>query len=318
MIKELNAGDQLISYFILRKKEVKSKSETGTLYLSLELFDASGRIFGTLWDNVKQVSHAIAPGDILKVKGMVIDFHNRPHLKIDRVRKVVESDDYDLKQLVPRVEQDVDVLLAELDRFIKAVKNTALKTLLELIFHDSEIRKQFGAAPGGKLWHHNYIGGLLEHTLNVTRIAVQSGEIYPGVNRDLLVAAGLLHDLGKIKTYDYKTLIDFTDEGRLLGHIVMGAQMVAEKIREIPDFPAQLEKELLHLILSHQGKLEQASPVVPMMLEGLLLYQADEMDSKANAFLRIRRRETDRKWSSYVKLMNQYFYFGPRKQTEEE
>jgi len=192
------------------------------------------------------------------------------------------------------------------------VQNTFLRGLLDLIFQDQKIRKAFGDAPGGKLWHHAYLGGLLEHTLSVTKIAEQAAKQYPGINRDLLLTAGLLHDIGKISSYTYRTVIDFTDEGRLLGHIVIGAQMVTDKIKIFPDFPRPLAKELLHLILSHQGKLEQASPVVPMTLEALLLYYADEIDSKANAFLRIQEREKKpgRTWSSYVNLMNQYFYFG--------
>ncbi|MCG8603626.1 HD domain-containing protein, partial [bacterium] len=120
------------------------------------------------------------------------------------------------------------------------------------------------------------------------------------------------HDIGKISSYEYKTLIDYTDEGRLLGHIVIGAQMVEDKIKSIPDFPRVLKKQLLHLILSHQGKLEQASPVVPMTLEALILYYADEIDSKANAFTRIRNKDkkSGAKWSSFVRLMDRYLYLG--------
>ena len=194
----------------------------------------------------------------------------------------------------------------------QSVENSHLKELLNRVFTDSEIREQFKDAPGGKLWHHNYLGGLLEHTLSVTDIADRVGQMYPDIKRDLIIAAGLLHDIGKISSYTYKTLIDFTDDGRLVGHIVIGAQMVKDKIREIKDFPKDLEMELTHLILSHQGKLEHASPVVPMTLEGLILYYADEIDSNANAYQRITKREKEpgRKWSSYVSLINRYLYFG--------
>ncbi len=310
-IKALKAGDVVLSFFILRKKEMRSKADSGDLYVSVELVDATGRIFGTIWNNPKRIYEAVQPGDIVKVAATVIDYHDRRHLKMEKLRKARDTDEYDLDQLIARVEKDVDALLAEVDTLIAGVGNVSLRKLLQSIFSDAGIRTQFAAAPGGKLWHHNYVGGLLEHTLAVTGIALTAASQYPGVRVDLLLAGGLLHDIGKIKTYDYKTLVEFTDEGRLLGHIVMGAQLVKDRIRELPEFPEQLETELLHLILSHQGKLEQASPVVPMTLEGLLLYYADELDSKANAFLRIRKREAGQSWSSYVNLMNQYFYFGP-------
>lgn len=311
MIKDFKSGEQIIRYFVLRKKEIKLKARSSEFYLNLELIDASGRIFGTLWNDALKVAEEINAGDILKIKAAVIDYHGKRHLSIDKLRRTTDADNYDTKELLPHVEKDINKLLKELDSLILSVKDKSLKALLESVFHDKSLRKEFAAAPGGKLWHHGYIGGLLEHTLSVTGIALDAASRYEGIKRDLLLAAGLLHDLGKIKTYDYKTLIDFTDEGRLLGHIVMGAQMVADKIKKIDDFPRQIEKELLHLILSHQGKLEQASPVVPMTLEGLLLYFADEMDSKANAFQRIKKQEGSKAWSSYVQLMNQYFYFGP-------
>jgi 3'-5' exoribonuclease len=267
---------------------------------------------GTLWDNIQGVFEALAPGDLVKVKGAIITFNDRLHLHIEKIRKAEEKDEVDITQLVSVVEKDRNLLFAHLDELIAAVVNPHLNQLLNLIFSDAEIRKRFGDAPGGKLWHHNYLGGLLEHTLSVTDIAERVGQLYPGVNRDLIVAAGLLHDIGKIHSYTYKTFIDFTDEGRLVGHIVIGAQMVADKIKQIKDFSEELKTELLHLILSHQGKLEQASPVVPMTLEGLILYYADELDSKANAFLRIQKKEKrpGQKWSSYVQLMERYFYFG--------
>ncbi len=311
-IRELQAGDDIVSFFVLRKKELKIKRDNGEKYLTFEFGDSSGRLNGSLWDNIKGVFETLVTGDVVKVKAAVVTFHDRLHLNIEKIRKVTERDEYDITRLVPVVEKDRAALFAHLDELVASVQNSHLKQLLNSFFSDTEIRKCFGDAPGGKLWHHNYLGGLLEHTLSVTDIADKVGQCYPGFNRDLVVTAGLLHDVGKIHSYTYKTLIDFTDEGRLVGHIVIGAQMVSEKIQAIKDFPKELATELLHLILSHQGKLEQASPVVPMTLEGLILYYADELDSKANAFLRIKKKEKrpGQKWSSFVQLMERYLYFG--------
>ncbi|NIR47813.1 HD domain-containing protein, partial [candidate division KSB1 bacterium] len=272
MITDLKPGDKLVSFFVLRKKELKSKRDSDDDYLSLELGDASGRVTATVWDDVQKHYDALSKGDIVKVKGKAINFRERLHITVEKIRGAEEKDQCDLKQLVPVVDKDRNKLLAHLDELIKKVENDPLKKLLNSIFKDESIRKAFRNAPGGKLWHHNYVGGLLEHTLSVTDISLSVGANYPGINRDLLIAGGLLHDIGKIESYSYKTLIDYTDRGRLLGHIVIGAQIVSDKIKSIPDFPKNLENQLLHLILSHQGKLEQASPVVPMTLEGLLLY----------------------------------------------
>ncbi|MFQ6115215.1 MAG: 3'-5' exoribonuclease YhaM family protein [bacterium] len=312
LINDLRPGDKVVSFFVLRKKEIKTKRDSNETYLSLELGDASGRIKGTLWDDAQKFFDDLQVGDIVKTKGVVINFKDRPHLTIEKIRKAVNKDEYDMSQLIPVIEKDRDALFLHLDELIEGVQNPCLKQLLNLIFNDAEIRKGFGDAPAGKLWHHNYLGGLLEHTLSVTEISDKVGQLYPGIDRDLLIAGGLLHDIGKIASYKYKPLIDYTDEGRLVGHIVIGAQLVSDKIKSINNFPKDLQTELIHLILSHQGKLEQASPVVPMTLEALILYYADELDSTANAFLRIIKKEkkSGAKWSSFVQLMNRYLYFG--------
>jgi len=310
MITDLKAGEDVISFFVLRRKEIRTRRENGEAYLSLELGDASGRINGSVWDEAQKHYDAVQRGEIVKIKARVVNFKDRLHLNIEKVRTATEQDPVDLSQLVPVADKSVQSMSQQLDDLIASIENADLKKLLLHIFGDEKTRKQFERAPGGKLWHHNYLGGLLEHTLSVTTIAEQVAASYAGVNRDLLVAAGLLHDIGKISSYTYKTLIDFTDEGRLLGHIVLGSQMVAEHISRLDGFPEELATQLQHLILSHQGKLEQASPVVPMTLEGLILYYADELDSKANAFLRIKKKEAGKRWSSYVNLLDRYFFLG--------
>ncbi|MFB3100143.1 MAG: HD domain-containing protein, partial [Gammaproteobacteria bacterium] len=214
MIKDLKPGDKFVSFFILRKREIRTKFNSDEIYLSLELGDASQRISGTVWEKPQEVYEAIEPGDIMKVKATAIHFKDKLHLNIEKIRKAEDSDDFDIKELVPVVEKDRDALLSHLDELIESVENSHLKELLNLVFTDSEIRGQFKDAPGGKLWHHNYLGGLLEHTLSVTDIADRVGQMYPDIKRDLLIAAGLLHDIGKISSYTYKTLIDFTDDGR--------------------------------------------------------------------------------------------------------
>jgi 3'-5' exoribonuclease len=317
-IKELRPGEVVTSFFVLRKKELKTKRDSEEMYASLEFGDASGRIRGSLWDNVKSTYENLKVGTVVKVKCRTVEFNDRLHLNVDQIRTAEERDEVDFARLVPVVKKDRDKLQAHLDELIESVEQPHLNKLLAAIFQDAEIRTRFYDAPAGKLWHHGYLGGLLEHTLAVTDISEKVSQMYPDVDRDLLVAGGLLHDIGKISTYEYKTLIDYTDEGRLLGHIVIGAQLVEERIKSIPDFPTAVKTELLHLILSHQGKLEQASPVVPMTLEALILYYADELDSKANAFTRIRNKDkrSGAKWSSFVRLLDRYLYLGEEQEAK--
>ncbi|MCH7754684.1 HD domain-containing protein [candidate division KSB1 bacterium] len=198
MIKDLKPGDKFVAFFILRKKAIRTKFNSDEIYLSLELGDASQRINGTVWEKPQEVYEAIELGDIMKVKATAIHFKDKLHLNIEKIRKAEESDEFDIKELVPVVDKDRDALLSHLDELIASVENSYLKELLKLVFTDSEIRQQFKDAPGGKLWHHNYLGGLLEHTLSVTDIADRVGQMYPNIKRDLIIAAGLLHDIGKI------------------------------------------------------------------------------------------------------------------------
>lgn len=326
LISELAAGDTIVSFFVVRRKEIRTKRDSDETYLSLELADCSGRISASIWDDFAEIDDAIEVGDVVKVQGKVVSFRDRLYLNIERLRKSTETDAVDLTRLVPASDRNPGEMWAELDGLVASVQNPPLRRVLEEIFKDEEFRKQFSETPGGKQWHHAYLGGLLEHTLSVTQICDRLAPLYSGVDRDLLVSAALLHDIGKIRSYHSFPTFDYTDEGRLLGHIVIGSQMVAAAISKIrlsdgpkdqsgadtDPFPEELAKKLQHLILSHQGKLEQASPVVPMMLEALILYYADELDSKANAFLRIQKREKKpgTRWSSYIKLIERHFYFG--------
>jgi len=310
MIRDIQAGDKIVAFFVLRKKEIRTKRETGEIYLSVELVDASGRISGSLWEAPQPAYQAVEKGDVVKVKGTAISYKERLHLSIEKLRGVTSRDRVEAEQLVPASDTDLQTLVERLEKLVASVHEPFLKRLLDDVLQDPQLRTGLQHAPGGKLWHHNYLRGLLEHTVSVATLVDKIAAHYPAANRDLLVTAALLHDIGKVDSYRYDTLIEYTDAGRLLGHIVLGSQIVQRKIDSIDGFPMQLAMELQHLVLSHQGKLEQASPVVPMTLEGLILYYADELDSKTNAFQRVQRKEGKQAWSSYVKLLDQFFYFG--------
>ena len=309
LVKDLKPGTEVSEFFALRKKELKEFD--GKNFLKLELGDKSGRIDAVLWDRAVEYDRQIETGDIVKVTGITSSYKNNLQIKIDDIL-AVPAEKVDLEDFLPVADKPPEELLGEYKKISFSLKNPHLKALMEKILADEKIVEKLKVAPGGKLWHHCYIGGLLEHTLKIAEICQKTSEMYDLVDRDLLLAGALLHDLGKITSYHISTFIDFTDEGRLLGHIVEGDRMVHEKIKEMPDFPAELALKLRHLILSHQGELEMGSPVVPQTLEATILHFADEMDAKAGAFTYIikRDKEPHKKWSDWVPLIKRYIYFG--------
>lgn len=311
-LNDLLLGEQFTTFLVLTKKERRAK-KNGEPYLALELSDVTNHMSGVMWDNLETVT--AEAGQIVKVAGTVEEYQSQKQIRVDRMRAARDDDDVDLMQLVPSTPEDREQLWQRFQKMIESVAQPSLLALLRRMFAEESFVKDFCAVPAGKKWHHGYLGGLLEHTLNIAAICDRLAKIYPQVDRDLLVTAALLHDIGKVDSYTQGPMFEYTDAGRLLGHIVIGAQMVANKIAQFPEFPHELATKLQHLILSHQGALEQASPVVPMIPEGFLLYYADEIDSKMNAIDRIYKKEraAGSRWSEYVNLLNRYLYFGEAK-----
>ncbi len=324
LIQDLAAGEKITAFFILRKKELKTK-KNGAPYLLMELGDRSGRVSATLWDHAQSVYDAIEPGNAVKVMGSVTVYKDSNQIAVEKIRKADPSDHIDIKNFIPQRELDIENLVQDFKNTIESVKTPPLKNLLHKIFHDPWWMDRFKEAPGGKLWHHAYLGGLLEHTLAVVKVCETMALLYPKVDRDLLITGALLHDIGKIDEYGYgHGYIDFTDEGRLWGHISIGAQriraIIEEMEKEAEGFPRELKRHVVHLILSHQGKLEFGSPVLPMTLEAMILFYADEMDSKANALLNIIERDAEpgKRWSKYVPLLDRFIYLGNSDAFEKE
>jgi len=310
-ISELLLGESFTTFFILQRKDIR-RTHAGAPYLALEFSDASGYIEAHLWDEADKVAAAMEVGQVVKVQGIVDEYKGKKQIKVEKIRTASEQDEYAIDKLIPVTEADRDQLWQHFEKMVHTVAHPFLLSLLRKFFDDAEFVKSFSNAPAAKQWHHGYLGGLLEHTLGVATICDRLAKLYPAVDRDLLVTAALLHDIGKVDTYLHGPSFEYTDVGRLMGHIVLGSQMVAEKIRSFPQFPEELALRLQHLILSHQGMLEQASPVLPMTREAFVLYYADEIDSKLNAFERIYRQDKGGKWSKYVNLLDRYFYFGEK------
>lgn len=313
LISELLPGDSILSFFVVRKKELKEKKTTNDTYLSFDFGDRSGRVRGSLWKDVAEANSEIQPGDVAKVKGKVITFLDQNHLSIEKIRKTTSDDNIDLEWFLPHTDCDVQKMKDDLSEHLDKITNQSLQTLVASFLHDQQFMTRFCRAPGGKLWHHAYIGGLLEHTLSVIVISHLICRHYQNlVNTDLLITAAFLHDIGKIEEFSTQGFINYSTPGRLMGHIVLGTNMIMEKISQISDFPGNLAEQIIHCILSHHGQKERGSPVVPMTLEALILNYADELDSSVAAFQRImtKEKEPGKAWSNYVNLIDRFIYFG--------
>ena len=314
-VKDLKPGNEVTEFFVLRKKEIKEYD--GQKFLKLELGDKTGRIEGVVWDNPEHIHDQAHTGEIVKIKGWVTTYKETPQLKVEKLRKAKEKE-IDLSDFLPTSERDLDSLYEEFKKVVSSVKNRELRKLLELLIADSSLVEGLKKTPGGKLWHHAYVGGLLEHTLKVAQICEKAASMYELVNRDLLITGALAHDIGKISAYSARGFFDYTDEGRLVGHIVSGDEIIDRTIQAIEGFPSDLALQLKHLILSHQGQLEFASPVVPQTIEAIILHYADEMDAKADAFTHIikTQKSKGKRWSDWVHLINRYIYLGEEDENE--
>jgi len=315
-IREFEPGQTITGFFAVRKKELRTKKD-GDPYLFLELGDKTGRIPATVWETPEKVDQKIKVGSIVKIQGKIVAYQDHLQITVDKARPAAPSDGISPEDLLPACSREASELWKETDALIASIRETPLKRLLEKVFGNKTFRKRFEHAPGGKLWHHAYLGGLLEHTLGVAQLCDRAAQQDRELHRDLLIAAALLHDIGKIESYGTDGFIDYTDVGRLWGHIVIGAQNVRTLIEQMDQkepFPEEIKKQLIHLLLSHQGALEHGSPVVPMTPEALVLYYMDELDSKLNAFKHVRERDRDseRGWSRYVPVMERFFYFGEK------
>jgi 3'-5' exoribonuclease len=285
-VAELAVGDDVSELFAVRSVDFKEYS--GGKLVSLELVDRTGRIKGIIWDASAGVINNLKTDRIYKVTGSVTTYKGDNQITVTAIKPWKE---FDTDDFIPRGDLSYEELEKKLEKAIDRIKDPDYQGLLKELFSKGEIKESYLSGVGGKLWHHNYVGGLAEHSFSMFELCHGFCENYKELDRDLILTAALLHDIGKIRTYSLVSAIDYTSEGRLLGHIVIGDEMVREAIERLEKFPPEKALKLRHLILSHQGTLEQASPVVPMMPEGYALYAADLLDSKLAALRRIRKNE---------------------------
>lgn len=277
-IADLREGDHISGIYLCKNKQ-NLKTKAGKSYYSMLLQDKTGTLDAKVWDLNNGIEH-FESLDFIKVDGLITSFQGALQVNVRRVRRTQEQE-YDIRDYLPTSRFDIEEMMKELVEIIQTIKNPHLKTLLDSFFvKDKEFIKSFKAHSAAKSVHHGFVGGLLEHTLSVTKLCDFYCKRYPILNRDLLLTAAMCHDIGKTTELSLFPENDYTDEGQLIGHIVKGTEMIHDRIRDIPNFPQVLANELKHCILAHHGELEYGSPKKPALVEALALNLADNTDAK--------------------------------------
>ena len=303
-IESLKEGMHISEVYLCKSKMI-AISKTGKEYASLSLQDKTGSIDAKIWD-----LHSPGISDVDAMSFVVVDaevtsFNNTLQLKVARIREA-DAKEYTASDYVPVSKNDIEKMFAELKEKIKSVKNPFLNKLLTAIFIDDfEFQTTFKASSAAKTVHHGFLGGLLEHTLGVVKLCEHFCANYSSLNHDLLITSALCHDIGKTRELSAFPANDYTDEGQLVGHIVIGVGILKTQIDKIPGFPKKLSNELIHCILSHHGELEYGSPKKPALIEALALNLADNADAKMETFIELLAQGQDGAtgWLGYNKLL---------------
>ena len=303
-IETLREGERINEIYLCKFKQA-ALTKSGKPYDNVILQDKTGTLDAKIWDPGSVGIDEFEPMDYVYVAGDVTSFQGNLQLSIKRVRKVGEGE-YEPENYLPVTDKDIDEMYKEMMGYINSIKNTYLSKLLHMFFDDEAFAKAFKFHSAAKSVHHGFVGGLLEHTVSVTRNCNYFAENYPFLNRDLLLTAAMFHDIGKLKELSTFPENDYTDAGQLLGHIMIGAEWIGDKIREIDGFPVVLANELKHCILAHHGELEYGSPKKPALVEALALSFADNLDAKMETVREILAGvpENNLQWQGFNRLLD--------------
>lgn len=312
LIEEAIEGQQVKSLAQVRSRQLRPK-KNGELYLRMVLSDRSGRVEARMWDGFEQVAEEIREGDFVRYLASVEVYNGTKQFVISQLRKVSARDVQEhglLQDLLPSTGQDISEMWEELLTIVdKKVQSPVLRRLLDSLLNEHE--EEFCTFPAGVEIHHAYLGGFLEHVLSLARCAIFFGDHHQELDRDLLIAGAILHDIGKLQELTGPVTPGYTKEGRLIGHVVLGRDMLREAAARIPDFPEDLLLHLEHLIISHQGQLEWGAPRRPKTPEALALHYLDDLDAKLNRFLRILKQDKeDSEFTAYDRYFGRFLFKG--------
>ena len=300
-IDGLCEGETIRNVYLCKGKR-SAETRNGKPYDNLILQDKTGTLDGKVWDPNSQGIADYDEMDFIEVYGDIISYNNNLQLNIKQIRKAQEGE-YIAADYMPTTEKSTDGMYEELLGYIKKVENQYLRQVLEYYFvKDETFIRNFKGHSAAKTVHHGFAGGLLEHTLSVVKFCDYMVGAYPILNKDLLFTAAICHDIGKTKELSSFPENDYTDEGQLLGHIVIGVEMIGDAVRNIPDFPEKLANELKHCIVAHHGELEYGSPKKPALAEAMALNLADNADAKMQTLTELFKDKKGNDWLGYNRL----------------
>jgi 3'-5' exoribonuclease len=320
--KDVKEGERVKSLFLVARKAIPT-AKSGKTYLAVTLHDKTGELEARAFDKVEELSALFEEKDAVEVEGQIGLFQGKPQMRIESAAKVdLAAAGLDPSELVfvpapePKKPEKIgfseaeEALWKELLALVEAVADPHVRNLVQAFLDDEDVVHRLRRAPAAKSVHHAYPGGLLEHTVSCLKLSHRVADHYPQVDRDLLVAGAFFHDLGKIRELSFERQVEYTDEGRLVGHLVMTAQWIHDKARRV-GVPRDLEHHVVHLVLSHHGRHEYGSPKQPMTLEALITHAIDDLDSRMNSWLNLMGREGGtRRWTDSQNLYEQHIWRG--------
>lgn len=317
-VNTLNDGENVEEIYLASDKQLRA-NRNGNLFLQLELRDRTGSIFGRMWNAGEQLFKSFDSGDFVQVKAKVQLFQGSLQLILNNVTRVA-PETVDLADFLPHTDKDVGKLYERLRTLLRSLQNPHLRALAECFLMDDVFVSGFCKAPAGVRNHHAYVGGLLEHVVTILEVADRIAPLYPDLDRDLLLIGVFLHDSGKVRELSYERTFAYTDEGQLLGHLVIGVEMVDEKARQAAKltgmaFPGELLLRVKHLIVSHHGSYEFGSPKLPMTPEAIALHYLDNFDAKLHHFTREIREDSNSTsaWTPYNQSLDRRLFKGSPK-----
>ncbi len=314
-VMNLRSGDRVDGVYLLDNYQIRPRKDGGS-FLTMVLRDATGKITGVMWDNFDQfVNKAIRENDYIKIQGDVRSHQNQLQIHVSKVEKVPDET-IDPEEFLPVTPYSIEQLESEFWALVREIRDADVQQLLQAIFGKPKLWKQFKRAPSAVAMHQAYLGGLLEHTVMVAKNALRIAENYPAVNKDILLAGALLHDIGKTLEFSYDKKIAYTDMGRLIGHIPMGYAMIEYEAARLGSLPAQKKVLIQHIVLSHHGYLEFGSPKQPHTLEAIIVHHADQLDAQISNFLEPRAgASSSSKWE-YSPMFERVMYSGTHEDLE--